>query len=274
MCNVIKMDWFRFRKSKFVYIILIALSLLFLFMTVLDSSLENEAPDTRAGEDKNSFELYTEDYDTDYTADFTEKCEMLASAFSGNIVTMTVLIFAGLFAGAYHKNKFEKNIVGLTGGKRLIVSNFIICSIYCFMIMCTAVLVSLVGYRLFYLNFVSMPTGDVAQLFRFLILYYLLLDSAAIVMSCFVQIVGNQTLAIIIALVYGSGIIYDIIDYGCQMAGIQGFSIQRYMLLGNLYNLSIHDQGSYPFTVFIALLFGIGFFAVHIAVKSRQDIST
>lgn len=275
MSNVLKMEWFRFKKSRYVYIILIVLTILFLFGTILDSSQKNEVSDTVKQENRNSFELYTEDYDTTYTTDFIEKYEMIVSSFSGNVVPMSILIFSCLFAGAYHKNKFEKNIAGLIGNrKRLVISNLIICSIYCLIIMLVTLVSSLIGYYLFYPDFTSMPAGDFINLIKYLALYYILLNSVAIVMSCFVQIIGNQIIAIIIGLIYGSGIVYGIVDFMVQILGVQGFSIQKYVPLGNLYNLSIHDQSMYIPAAFIAVIFGVSFLIINVMVKDKQDIVT
>lgn len=274
MSNVLKMEWFRFRKSRYVYIILLVLALLFLFGTILDSS--NNSSDGRVKtENGHSIELYAEDYNQTYTAQFSNKFEMLVTAFSGNIVAMSILIFAGLFAGAYRKNKFEKNIVGIIGQRsKLVISNFVICAIYCFIIMCVALIVSLLGYYLFYPNFAVMPMGNITNLSRYLISYYVLLTSVATMMSCFVQIVGNQIVAIIIALIYGSGIIYGIIDFATKELGLETFSIQNYVPLGTLYNLSIHNQDGYLGTILMAILFGLGSMIINIVVKNKQDIIT
>lgn len=273
MSKVIKMEWFRFKKSKYVYIIIIALSMLFLFGTVLDSSQKNGVSDNVRQENKNSFELYSENYDETYTADYTEKYEMLVSAFSGNIVPMSILIFSGLFAGAYQKSRFEKNIVGLIGGEqKLIISNLIICSIFSLIVIFVTLIVSFIGYFLFYPDFTSMPTGNPIELIRYLILYYILLNSVAVIMSCFVQIIGNQIAAIIIGLIYGSGIVYGIIDFIGQILGLKNFSIKKYVPLGNLYNLSIHNQSTYISAIFSALVFSIIFFVIHVKIKEKQDI--
>lgn len=275
MFNVLKMDLFRLRKSKYAYIILLVLSLLFLFGTILDSSQKKETSEIAEQENKNSFELYTENYDTTYTGQFVNKYEMLVSAFSGNVVPMSILIFSGLFAGAYHKNRFEKNIKGLIGGEQnLLISNLIICSIYCFIIIFVTLLISLIGYYLFYPNFASMPSGSLKELIKYIISYYILLHSVAIIMSCFVQIVGNQIIAIIIGLIYGSGIVYGIIDFVGQTIGLEGFSIQEYVPLGNLYNLSIHNQNAYLRAIIIAIIFSMVFVIMNVMVKNRQDIVT
>lgn len=273
MSNVLKMEWFRFKKSRYVYIILIVLTMLFLFGTILDSSQKNTVSDTVKQKNKNSFELYTEDYDTTYTMDFVEKYEMIVSSFSGNVVPMSILIFSCLFAGAYHKNKFEKNIAGLIGSRqRLVISNLIICSIYCLITMLVTLVSSLIGYYLFYPDFTSMPTGDFTNLIKYLASYYILLNSVAIVMSCFVQIIGHQIIAIIIGLIYGSGIVYGIVDFMVRILGVQGFSIQKYVPLGNLYNLSIHDQSMYVPATFIAVIFGISFLIINVMVKNKRDV--
>lgn len=274
MFKVLKMEWFRFRKSRCVYVILIILSLLFLFGTILDSSVGNTVS-TVNNENKNSFQLYTEDYDTTYTGQYADKYEMLVSAFSGNIVPMAMLIFAGLFAGAYRKNKFEKNIIGLIGKRqRLVTANIIICAIYSLIIMFVTLSVSFIGYHLFYPDFAKMPDGNLMEFVKYLISYYILLNSVAIIMSCFVQLVGNQIVAIIIGLIYGSGIVYGIIDFISQILGMTSFSIQNYVPLGTLYNLSIDNQEVFLRSILIAVLFGIVSVVINIIVKNKQDIVT
>lgn len=275
MSNVLKMEWFRFRKSRYAYIILIVLTLLFLFGTIMDSSRSNGATATVKQENKNSIELYTENYDTTYTTDFTEKYEMLVSNFYGNVVPMSIIIFSCLFAGAYHKNKFEKNIAGLIGNKqKLVISNLIICSMYCFIVMFVTVISSFIGYCLFYQGFTSMPAGSLMEFVKFLAVYYILLDSVAIVMSCFVQIMGNQIVALVVGLIYGSGMVYGIINFIVKVVGIQGFSIEKYVPLGTLYNMSIHNQTAYILAVLVAIIFGVSFLVINILVKNRKDIVT
>ena len=121
---------------------------------------------------------------------------------------------------------------------------------------------------------VVMPMGNITNLSRYLISYYVLLTSVATMMSCFVQIVGNQIVAIIIALIYGSGIIYGIIDFATKELGLETFSIQNYVPLGTLYNLSIHNQDGYLGTILMAILFGLGSMIINIVVKNKQDIIT
>lgn len=275
MSNVLKMEWFRFRKSSYVYIILLALGLIFLFGTVLDSVKKEEPLGVVQQETENSIQLYTENYDASYTGQYADKYEMLTSSFSGNIMAMAILIFSCLFAGAYRKNRFEKNIVGCVGGyRRLIFSNAIICAGYCLICILATIIISLLGYSLLYPDFASVPLGNTPGFVKYLMLYYILLSSVAVTMSCFVQLVGNQILAIVIGLFYGSGIVYDIIDFAGNAFGLEGFSVQRYVLLGNLYHLSLHSQDSYAFALFIAVICGMAALAINIWVKDRRDIVT
>ena len=274
MSNVLKMELFRFRKSKCIYIILIALSVMFLFGIVIDSTQSNGSAVVR-DEKINNVELYVEDYDQTYTVQYTEKFEMLVSSFSGNIVAMSIIIFAGFFAGSYRKNKFEKNIVGLIGKRQtLVISNIIICAIYSMIIMCVTLIVSLIGYHILYPNYENMPAGDPAVFVKFLITYYILLNSVAIIMSCFVQVIGNQIVAIIVGLIYGSGIVYGIIDLMGQVLKLEGFSIEKYVPLGILYNLSIHEQSNYGFAIIIGVFFSVIAVIINIIIKNNHDIVT
>lgn len=106
----------------------------------------------------------------------------------------------------------------------------------------------------------------------FLFTYYILLISVSIMMSCFVQAMRNQIAALIIGLLYGSGIVYAVIDLMAKMFGAQEFTIQKYVPLGRLYTMSIHTQNAYIPAVFIAIIYGMVFFAVHVGIKNRQDV--
>ena len=275
MSNVLRMEWFRFRKSRYTYIVFAALMALVFLGVVLDVSSNDIVAGNTTPSDKNEFQLYTGNYDEAYTSDFDEKILMLASSFSGNVIPMSVLIFTGLFAGAYQKNRFEKNIVGLMDGKfTLVGSNFVICSVYCAITILGVIIVSFIGYGLLSPDFSSLPTGSVSAFIKYVLLYYVLLDSVAIIMSCFVQTIGNQTLAIILGLVYGSGIIYGIVDFIVQVFGIYNFSIQKYVPLGNLYRLTMDNQSTYIYTFLVAIIFGIVFLVINVAVRTRQDTVT
>lgn len=258
----------------YAYIILLVLALLFLFGTALDSTRSNPIEITKT-ENQNSFELFDGDYDSTYETNYKDKNEMLVSSFSGNIVPMAILVFVGLFAGAYHKNKFEKNIIGLIGKRqRLVFSNLAICSIYCLIIIMGTLLVSIIGYYIFYTDFAVIPLGSLSDLISFLATYYVLLISVAMVMSCFVQLVGNQIIAIIVGLIYGSGLVYGMIDVILQALGVQNFSVKEYVPLGILYSLSINEQSTYWKAILVAIIFGVCSVMIHIYVRNRQDIAS
>ncbi|MEF9839368.1 MAG: ABC transporter permease [Lachnospiraceae bacterium] len=274
MSSVIKMEWFRFRRSKSAYIIIVVLAFMFLFGTILDGTKDTNFHSQKS-EKGNNIELYTEGYDSDYSAEYSQKFEMLVSSFSGNIVPMAILIFAGLFAGAYQKNKFEKNIIGAVGKRyKLVWANLFICAVFCFFTIVLTLAISLLGYIIFYPGFVEMPLGNMNDFLKYLGTYYFLLVSIAATMSCFVQIIRNQILAIIIGLIYGSGIVYGIVDFISQTLGAATFSIYKYVPLGTLYKLTINSNNNvYLQAVLIAAVFAFVTLGINIAIRNRQDIS-
>lgn len=273
MLNVIKMDFFRLIKSKYAYCILLVLAGLFIFGTILDSSGDKK---NVMEEEQHGISLYAENYNDSYKTIAATKYEYLTSSFSGsNIIPMAIIIFVGLFSGTYYKNRFEKNIIGMIRKREyLVISNLILCAIYCFIIMAMTLVVSLLGYLLFYADFVSIPAGILSDFLRYLLTYYILMISISAAMSCFVQLIKNQVTAVIIGLIYGSGIIYDMIDFTGKSLISQSFSIKNYVPLGLICSLSIQEQEIYLKAIWLGIIFCIGSVSVNILAKNRMDIAT
>lgn len=287
MKNVLKMDLFRLAHSRSTYIIIAGLAMLYLFMTALDAqtlkNTENKIVDTTGSkieeqplngtEENNTVKLIETDYHKDYKVNTKSRIDMLAGVFSGNIMAMAFIIFAGLFAGGMRRNRFEKNIRGAVGRKyRLVFSNFIVCMFLAAIVIFIAILFSLLGYAIFYPAFYQLPLGIVGNFGAFIIVYYFLLICLCVIMSAFVEIVGNQVTAIVTALIYGSGIIYDFIDYAAA-AVCTDFSIKKYLPIGNLYELSL-GAGSdvYLRGVVLAVCYSTAALCIHVFVKERRDI--
>lgn len=274
MSSVFKMEFFRLRKSKYTYLIMLIVFLLFFVGTILDSS-QSTASTAVNEENQNNFELYTENYNEDYSAAYSNKCEMLVSSFEGNIVAMSILIFTGLFAGAYHAHRFDKNIIGLIGKRhRLVFVNLIICAIYSLAVICGTIVVSWIGYLLFNQNFAVIPFGNLSVMTGYLITYYILLVCVAALMSCFVYAIRNQILAIVLGLLYGSGIIYEFIDFAGKYLISDTFSIKRYVPLGTLYDLSMYDQAEFVRALVIAVIFGGCALCLSVFIQNRRDVAT
>ncbi len=272
MHKVIKMELFRLKKSRYAYVILGVLLFMTLFGTFIDGS--NDSNNNVKNEtQKSNIELYVDDYDENYNTDYSNKYEMLTSSFSGNIVPMALLIFAGLFSGAYRRHKFDKNVIGLVGKRsNLIYANAVICALYNCIIILVILGVSYVGYMVFYPQFNDLVLGDTGKFAGYVVAYYLLLLSVSMVMSCFVYIVRNQIAAIIIGLIYGSGIVYGILDFISASAGVKDISVKSYLPLGNIYELSMNAANMYSRSIFIAFIFGVLALFLNIFFYHNEDI--
>ena len=104
--------------------------------------------------------------------------------------------------------------------------------------------------------------------------YYLLLFSVSIMMSCFVYIVKNQIVAIIIGLIYGSGIVYGIFDYITSSIGMKNFSLKTYLPLANIYELSMNTTNMYKSSILIAVFFALLALFINIFFYNKEDIAS
>lgn len=274
MCKVIKMELFRLKKSMYAYVILGTLLLMVIFGTFIDGS-NSSNKSMRNETQKNNIELYVDNYDDNYNTNYANKYEMLTSAFSGNIVPMALLIFSGLFSGAYRKHKFDKNIIGLIRKRsNLIYANAIICGLYNLVVIFVTLGASYIGYILFYPQFTNIIVGDTGKFMSYITTYYLLLFSVSIMMSCFVYIVKNQIVAIIIGLIYGSGIVYGIFDYITSSIGMKNFSLKTYLPLANIYELSMNTTNMYKRSILIAVFFALLALFINIFFYNKEDIAS
>ena len=266
------MELFRLRKSKYTYVIFCVLLFMILFGTIIDGTKgSNDSVNNKT--QKNSVKLYVDDYDENYNVEYSNKYEMLISSFSGNIVPMALMIFSGLFAGAYRRYKFDKNIIGLVGKRRrLIYANAIICGLYNLVIMIMVLGMSYIGYMLFYSGFNDILLGDTGKFFGYIVTYYLLLFSVSLIMACFVYIIRNQIAAIIIGLIYGSGIVYGIFDFISASVGMKSVSVKTYLPLGNIYGLSMSTAKTYSYSILIAVIFCVLALVVNVLFYNNEDI--
>lgn len=276
MISVLKMDLYRLFKSKLFYIILI----IFIIMSVLsavitDATIHTSTIDTKIDStEKNSVVIIDGSNMSEYSADYANKTDYICDVFSGNVVPMTMIIFSALFAGAFRRTKYEKNIV-CSVKKRwyFIVSNAIISLMVCVLVVLIMLGVSALSNTLIISEYADLPFGSIPKLGLFAVSYCALLVCATYMMSCFIRLCKNHTIGLIVALVYGSGVVYGIINLILAPLLGSDFKIEAFLPLGTMYSLSVSMPDSIFYNaIVIALIFGILAIVIDLIVSNKKDI--
>ncbi len=271
MGNVIKMNIFLLLRQKSTYILLAALVALIFSVTAVDVERTKQRNSQNDGS-RHELKLY----ETGVT-DFVEEdniAGVLASTFSGNVVPMMLTVYCGLFVGTYQRFKLEKNIAGVAGEKyKLTISFLVIHAIYIAVLMLSLLMATALGKIFFQPEFTSWPTGNISGLLVFLGTYYILMLDICTVMTCFVDLVGNPITAIVIALLYGSTILYAVIDFIVKKVGIENFSAEDIFPLGIACKLTMYEtMAHYVKAIGISLAFLVVALGVNIAIRKKRDV--
>jgi hypothetical protein len=92
-------------------------------------------------------------------------------------------------------------------------------------------------------------------------------------MSCFIRLCKNHVIGIVVALVYGSGIVYGIVNLALAPLLGPSFRIEAFLPLGTMYGLSVSmpDQ-AFCRAIVIALIFGTLSVAIDVMASNKRDI--
>lgn len=212
MCQIIKMDLFRLRKTKSTYIFLALMSILLFTSSLLFSfSAENMLIDETVNQYGIREGMSPEGVDVFFSA--KSKTELITDTATGsNLIFMFPAIFMVLFSGAYKNNNYIRNINGYLPKKyELLISNLIISIVYSSIFVAIAFSITSMGYMIFSDFYNTLPFGDIFEYAKFVFLYFILLVSICTITSFFTLVINNQQTSIIIAVLYGSGILISIL---------------------------------------------------------------
>ena len=276
MIKLLKLDFYRLFKGRAFYVILLLLMLISVFVPALMKAATSvpSAETIEQNSEQPSIAIIDTSNLGEQDITYSEKIEMICEVFSGNVVPVAIIIFSALYAGAYKRTKFEKNIVNSVERRwYFVISNVIVC------VFVTAVVIVLMlcGSATFNsaINpmYELLPFGSIQKLSLYIFSYYALLVCVACVMSCFIRLMKNHIAGLVIALVYGSGIIYAIFDFALAPVFGAGFMVESYLPLGTMYNMSVNMNSSYYYrAIFIAMIFAFASVAIDIIANNKRDV--
>ena len=100
---------------------------------IADTSIHASPADTTSStSEQNSIVIIDDSSVSEHDANHSNKVDFICDVFSGNIVAMTMIVFAALFAGAYRRTGYEKNVVCSVRRRwYFVASNAVICLLVC-----------------------------------------------------------------------------------------------------------------------------------------------
>lgn len=276
MTHVLRMDVYRLLKSRFFYIILIILLMITALSAVIaDTSIHASPSDTTSStSEQNSIVIIDDSSVSEHDSNHSNKVDFICDVFSGNVVAMTMIVFAALFAGAYRRTGYEKNVVCSVRRRwYFVASNAVICLLVCVLTVSLMLGASALSNTLIIAGYADLPFGSISKLGRFAVSYCALLVCATYMMSCFIRLCKNHIIGIVVALVYGSGIVYGIVNLALAPLFGPSFRIEAFLPLGTMYGLSVSmpDQAFYR-AIVIALIFGTLSVAIDVMASNKRDI--
>lgn len=170
MTHVLRMDVYRLLKSRLFYIILIILLMITVLCAVIaDTSIHASPADTTSStSEQNSIVIIDDSSVSEHDANHSNKVDFICDVFSGNIVAMTMIVFAALFAGAYRRTGYEKNVVCSVRRRwYFVASNAVICLLVCVLTVSLLLGASALSNTLIIAGYADLPFGSISKLGRF-----------------------------------------------------------------------------------------------------------
>ena len=276
MTRMLKLDFYRLFKGRVFYVVIIVLMLVSTFVPALMNAATSVPSTENNGQ--NNKQPSVAIIDTSNLAEqditYSEKIEMICEVFSGNVVPVALIVFSALFAGAYKRTKFEKNIVGSVQKRwHFVISNAIVCVFVSVVVIALMLCGSAIFNSMINPRYAELPFGSISKLSLFTLSYYALLVSVACMMSCFIRLLKNHIVGLVIALVYGRGIIYAIVDLLLSPVFGSDFTVESFLPLGTMYNMSVNMNNiDYYRAICIALIFGLASIVIDIMVNNKRDV--
>lgn len=267
MLNIVNMEFYRLYKSVAFYIVVLILAFLGVISPTITGS--NELINSSV---EHGFSIIENDYS--HTIIKETKLESLLNLFlGGNILIVIAIIFTSVFAGAYSKTSFEKNITGALGKRfRLPLATFsmIVISILMFLLV-TIVSTFLGEYFLNHSEFISMPLGSVTEFIGYVTTYFVILVSIASFIMVLMQLFRNQLLVLVLGLIHGSGLVFEIFNIIVYSTTQKTIAIESSLPFGMALNLSI-NQYSFMQEIVTACFGTVITIIITIYLKHKQDI--
>lgn len=268
MLDIINMEFYRLRKSGAFYVVVLILIFLGVVSPIITTG-SNEQVDSLV---EQGFSIIESDYST--TIFKETKLETLLNLFlGGNILIVIAIIFTSIFAGAYSKTSFEKNIIGAIGKRfRLPVATFIMIVMSILIFLLVAISSTFIGeYFINRSEFTSKPLGSIQQFIGYVTTYFVILVSISSFVMVLMQLFRNQLLVLVLGLIHGSGIVFGIFNILVESITQKTIAIESSFPFGMALNLSI-SQNSFIQEIATASI-GIAItLVVTIYLKQKQDI--
>lgn len=254
MFNVIKMDLFRLTKSKITFIFLAIMGCFMILSSYLYSTFTENGINDETVNEYGVREGMSQD-GIDFFFEMKSRGEILTNTTTGsNLIFMLPAIFMVLFSGAYQRNNFIRNIFGYLPKKyELLVSNLVISLIFSFSFIIIAFVCASFGYSIFSPFYLSLPWGDRVEIVKFIFLYFCLIIAICTVTTLFTNLFQNQQISLIFAVLYGSGILTNMIGNICTTVFLLP-DIRNYEPSSLLYSINL-ENSNYLFRLGIA--FGV-----------------
>lgn len=274
MLKLLNMEFFRLKKSKCTYVILIIaifLSLLnpamYKLMDTLVTATGSETEISEMQEEAGGIQLFK----SHWTAS-----EMVMQNISGLNILLLVAIFTVIFVNGEMKNGYIKNLVGyIYKRRRLVISNAIVVAVYTIILMIVGALVS-AGAT--YLLFDGTTFGDAGEFFGYFSTQTLLHVSFSLLVLMFTYITRSTAIPMVIGIALSSGIgtlIYGLATMALQkIADISdSFYLGNYTVTGNIVGVSLNAESSDIIrAVVTAVVFAVVFVTVGCFVTEKRDL--
>ncbi len=269
MLDIVNMEFYRLRKSVALYVVVLILAFLGVISPIITGSSKQVDSLVEQG-----FSIVENNHSTVIVKE--TMLETLLNLFlEGNILIVIAIIFTSIYAGAYFKTNFEKNITGALGKRfRLPIATFSMIVISIAIFLFVAITSTFIGeYFVNNSEFTSKPLGSIPQFIGYVTTYFVILVSISSFIMVLLQLFKNQLLVLVLGLIHGSGLVFEIFNILFETITQKNIAIESNFPFGMALNLSI-NQISFIREIVTACI-GIAItLVITIYLKQKQDVVT
>jgi hypothetical protein len=265
MKKAINVELYRFKKSRYPWIILFLSALMMIetvFVTCEDyhSYLEDSVAleNLKATFQQVNWGIYLGSVMPEWCeAQVIPITELFMRNIQSKVLLMFQTVFVVLFIGEEIRNNFQKNLSAVFPKKiQQIVGKIFVISIFCAMIYFSNFLVMLLS---FYIHEGYIVMTDVMPFVKYMITEYILYVAYSIAIMFVAYIIRNSAVCLLVGILEAAGIL-QVVDVLLQSIGVfsKSFSIMKYIVSGNIVLLAINSSSAeYVCAFMIAILFVI-----------------
>ena len=205
--------------------------------------------------------------------DVTTHVDFMSHAMAGTNALLFTTLFIALYIMQPARAQYLKNVVPVQPRNRFVISETIFLFGFTFILTVASAVFSLLVSLAF---FTGIPFGDAVLFMVFVVVRGLLLFSAALVLTLFMNLFRRTGIGIAFSIIYVTVIasgFFSVVDLVTELADNHSFQLSYLTPVGNYYTLDRPEVTPLFIGLLVAILYGIAAFLLRLRQFKKKDIS-